>query len=55
MVRLEKPSAASALPAALCMDEDLSPPQKTIDVWQGLLIAMAIAGFVFAAVQGRAL
>ncbi|MEM8976024.1 MAG: MFS transporter [Pseudomonadota bacterium] len=49
------PCAVSVLVAAWCLDKDVAHPRRTIDVWHGLMIAAAIAGFVFAAVQGRAL
>jgi len=49
------PCAVSALLAAWYLDKDISLSHRTIDIWQGLMIAAAIASFVFAAAQGRVL
>ncbi|WP_306144701.1 MFS transporter [Roseibium sp. MMSF_3412] len=49
------PCAVSVLIAAWCLDKDVSLSRRSIDLWHGLMIAMAIAFLVFAATQGRVL
>ncbi|WP_298922589.1 MFS transporter [uncultured Roseobacter sp.] len=47
------PCIISALIVGSFLSSDNSGPSKRIDLWNGLLVALAVTGLVFAAVQGR--
>lgn len=49
------PCILSALIVVSFLSSDNSGPSKRIDFWNGLLVALAVTGLVFAAVQGRAM
>ncbi|QBF33358.1 MFS transporter [Thalassococcus sp. S3] len=49
------PCILSSLTVVSFLDRDGGAPSKKIDVWQGQLVALAVTGLVFAAVQGRPL